>query len=98
MKLQISKEVAKWYKKELDIKDSSQLRFYVRYGGIGGNVPGFSLGITKDEPEDVHTSEEVENIIFFIEKKDAWYFEEKDLKINLNRKIMEPKFNYIDKK
>ncbi|MBY7143564.1 hypothetical protein KFZ56_19330 [Virgibacillus sp. NKC19-3] len=98
MKLQMSKEVAKWYKQELDITDNSKLRFYVRYGGMGGNIPGFSLGIMKDEPEDVHTSIEVENITFFIEKKDAWYFEEKDLKIHLNRKIMEPAFNYMDEK
>lgn len=98
MKLQISKEVAKWYKKELDLTDASQLRFYVRYGGIGGNIPGFSLGIIKDEPANVHASVEVENITFFIENKDAWYFEENDLKIQLNRKIMEPEFKYISKK
>ncbi|WP_373896106.1 HesB/YadR/YfhF family protein [Virgibacillus natechei] len=96
--MQISKEVAKWYKQELDITDNPQLRFYVRYGGVGGNIPGFSLGIKKEEPEDVYTSVEVENITFFIKKKDAWYFEENDLKIHLNRKMMEPEFKYIDNK
>ncbi|GAB3066547.1 HesB/YadR/YfhF family protein [Virgibacillus ainsalahensis] len=94
MEIQISKEAAKWYKNELDISDSAQLRFYVRYGGFGGNVPGFSLGVTKSIPENIVASTEVENITFFIEDKDAWYFDEKDLKINLNHKLNEPDFKY----
>ncbi|CDQ39902.1 MULTISPECIES: HesB/YadR/YfhF family protein [Virgibacillus] len=99
MNIQISKEAAKWYKKEFDIEeDESHMRFFVRYGGIGGNVPGFSLGVSKEQPVDMHTSTEVEGITFFIEGKDAWYFDDKDLKINLNHKQYEPEMKYIQTK
>ncbi|WP_245301405.1 HesB/YadR/YfhF family protein [Virgibacillus natechei] len=95
LKLQISKEAAKWYQKELDITEPTYLRFYVRYGGFGGNIPGFSLGIKKENPENIYSSAEIDNIIFYIESKDVWYFEDNDLKINMNRKLMEPDFKYI---
>lgn len=94
MKLQVSKEVAKWYKDELDLENNSMIRFYVRYGGVGGNLPGFSLGVAKQEPENIHTSINVEDITFFIESKDAWYFEDQDLKVQMNNKLSEPVFKY----
>ncbi|MEC5422585.1 hypothetical protein QGM71_03645 [Virgibacillus sp. C22-A2] len=97
MQLLISKEAAKWYKSELDIKDTAEhIRFYTRYG-FGGHIPGFSLGISMDKPIDIYTSTTIEDITFFVEGKDAWYFEGYDLKINMNRKLQEPEFKYIDK-
>ncbi|WP_100010862.1 HesB/YadR/YfhF family protein [Lentibacillus sediminis] len=95
MNIQISKEAAKWYRKELDITGDTHVRFYVRYGGFGGNIPGFSLGVGRRAPEEIHTSTTVEGVTFFIEQNDAWYFEGKDLKINLNHKLDEPDLKYV---
>ncbi|WP_156960131.1 HesB/YadR/YfhF family protein [Oceanobacillus manasiensis] len=92
--LQVSKEVAKWYKEELELEEHSTLRFYVRYGGVGGNLPGFSLGVAVQDPENEHTSVIVEGITFYVETKDAWYFEDKDLKVQMNNKLAEPVFKY----
>lgn len=94
MKIHVTEEVAKWYKNELSIQQSTYLRYYVRYGGIGGHIPGFSLGINFDTPENVRTSTKVDNITFYIEEADEWYFDGKDLKITLNDKKMEPEFTY----
>ncbi|MFC3038854.1 HesB/YadR/YfhF family protein [Virgibacillus xinjiangensis] len=97
MEIQISKEAAKWYKREMDIEeDSTSLRFYVRYGGMGGNIPGFSLGVKESIPENPHTSKKVEGLQFFIESNDAWYFDGKDLKITYSRKNDEPQFKYLE--
>lgn len=94
MQIIISEEAVHWYKTELDIVGPTYIRFYVRYGGIGGNVPGFSLGITIESPSDMHTSIKVDNITFFIEKSDRWYFEDKDLFISFDEQLNEPQFTY----
>ncbi|WP_077326465.1 HesB/YadR/YfhF family protein [Virgibacillus siamensis] len=93
MKLHISGNAAKWYKREMEIEESAHVRFFVRYG-FGGAIPGFSLGVGFDEPVSIHASCEAEGITFFIEEKDAWYFEANDLYVQLNHKLNEPEFKY----
>lgn len=94
MKIIVSDDVAKWYQQELDIREATYIRFHVRYGGMGGNIPGFSLGINMDDPVQIHASTKVNNITFYIEESDAWYFENKDLVIKLDKKNNEPQFTY----
>jgi uncharacterized protein YneR len=95
MKLDISKEAAIWYKDELDIDNTEEIRFFVRYGGVGGKIPGFSLGVKKDQPQAVHTSKTVEDITFYIEDSDVWYFEDSDLDIEFDDQRNEPILKYI---
>lgn len=94
MNIQVSLGAADWYKEELGIDGNAYLRLYVRYG-FGGFVPGFSLGIKLDSPEEIHASHETDNITFFIEEKDEWYFGGKDLHISLNTEKDEPEFHYV---
>ncbi|HLR73912.1 MAG TPA: hypothetical protein VK077_01490 [Virgibacillus sp.] len=95
MNIQVTSEAAKWYISELDLQPSSYLRFFPRYGGVGGLIPGFSIGISFDKPVHLHASTQVEGITFFIEQNDAWYFDEKnELKIALNKTLNEPEFIY----
>lgn len=95
MKLDISKEAAVWYKEELELEDKEELRFFVRYGGVGGKIPGFSLGVKKDQPQKIHTSQTVEDITFYIEDSDVWYFENSDLDIKFDHQHNEPVLKYI---
>ncbi len=94
MKLHVTNEAAKWYIKELDITPPSQIRLFPRYGGVGGIVPGFSLGINQDVPTTVYASIETEELLFFVEENDAWYFGEHDLTIQLDADKDEPEFIY----
>lgn len=93
MKLHVAKDVAEWYRQELDLDGSTHLRYYVRYG-FGGNIPGFSLAIREDTPNEMHAESTVNRITFFIEASDAWYFEDKDLHVQWNSKLKEPEFHY----
>lgn len=93
MEISISEDAANWYKSEYGIV-KADLRFFVRYGGMGGNIPGFSLGVSLEPPDSMHTSTVVNGIRFFIEEIDAWYFEGKDLKITYNEKTNEPQFAF----
>lgn len=94
MRIDITEEAAEWYEKELDLQLPAYIRFFPRYGGVGGLIPGFSLGINNNSPEEIHTSIEMNRITFFIEAKDEWYFGDKNLKITLNEEMNEPEFAY----
>ncbi|GGB31147.1 hypothetical protein GCM10011409_05650 [Lentibacillus populi] len=93
MKLHVTNDTAEWYKSEFDLQTPARLRYYVRYG-FGGHIPGFSLGVRVDTPNEMYTSYQVDDLTFFIEAKDAWYFEEKDLFVKLNKAKNEPEFSY----
>ncbi|HLQ72400.1 MAG TPA: hypothetical protein VK142_11395 [Bacillota bacterium] len=96
LKISVSQVAAKWYKDEFSIEGKEHIQFFARYGGIGGLVPGFSLGLQLNTPEDIYASTNVLDITFFVEQKDAWYFSGKHLKIQLNHTLNEPEFIYID--
>ncbi len=94
MQIFIEEKAANWYKEELDLEEADHVRFTVRYGGVGGNVPGFSLGLSTEKPEQIHCSTEVAGVLFYIEEKDAWYFEDKDLRVSFDEELDEPYFIY----
>lgn len=93
MNLTVTEEIAKWYKEELSIQSPAFIRFFPRYG-FGGHIPGFSIGINHDTPEDIHVSTKVENITFYIESEDAWYFDGIHLNVAFNEKMQEPQYSY----
>ena len=89
----ISKEAAKWYKDELELAADDCIRFYVRYGG-DGLVPGFSLGIKTAEPERTLAKVTNNEICFYVESTDAWYFDDRDLHIQMKDCSDGPVFHY----
>lgn|SRR5690625_4078248 len=98
MDLHVTTDVAQWYKEELAIKTSGYVRFFPRYG-FGGHIPGFAIGINQEKPESIFTATEVENITFYVETKDAWYFDDiEKLSIEMNEKLHEPEFIFNEQK
>ncbi|WP_182201407.1 HesB/YadR/YfhF family protein [Paraliobacillus salinarum] len=92
MELSITQPAVKWFIKELDLKANDYVRFFVRYGGHGGVHKGFSLGIAKnDQPNDPALLVTTNDITFFVESSDAWYFDGMDFHIKYSRK-----YNDID--
>jgi uncharacterized protein YneR len=96
MKLEVSKEAAQWYINEMNLQNGQKLRFFVRYGGCSTVQSGFSLGVEIAEPFDIGVQTNIEDILFFIEEKDLWYFDQHDLVISLNEKLNEPVFEYTN--
>src|SRR5690625_3324405 len=95
VKLNISDKAVNWYKDELKTANTKYVRFFPRYGGVGGIIAGFSIGINFDRPENILASYENDGMIFFIEQSDAWYFEGKSkLNIEFDEKLGEPQFIY----
>ncbi|UOR12599.1 HesB/YadR/YfhF family protein [Halobacillus amylolyticus] len=94
MNLHVTEAAAKWYENELDIEGETSIRFYVRYGGVGGLQPGFSLAIREDVKQEPIASTKVNQIEYFVEEDDEWYFDNLSLKVLLNEKWDEPEFEY----
>lgn len=92
MKISISEKAAKWYKDELITSTTGYVRFFPRYG-FGGHIPGFAIGVNSDRPENIHASTQADNVTFYIEEKDAWYFDGLDLDITWNETLHEPDLN-----
>jgi uncharacterized protein YneR len=97
MHIHISNEAAKWYKTEMNLTNGDKIRFFVRYGGYSTIHSGFSLGVEKTDPIDVGANTLVEDILFFIEEKDLWYFENHDLQITYHDLRDEPVFEYVSR-
>lgn len=94
MDIIISDEAVNWFNTEYDINEKTMIRFFVRYGGFGGNIPAFSLGVNLETPNEMHAATTVDNITFYVEESDEWYFEGKDLIISMNETLAEPKYEY----
>ncbi|KGX92044.1 hypothetical protein N781_03250 [Pontibacillus halophilus JSM 076056 = DSM 19796] len=94
MKLEISQEAAQWYKEELELQANQSLRLFVRYGGVGGLQPGFSLAVKPEQPKEPLTQTSKEEITFYIEEEDSWYFDGHDLTVKYDASLDEPSFDY----
>ncbi|RDU35848.1 hypothetical protein DRW41_17100 [Neobacillus piezotolerans] len=94
MKLQVSSKAAQWYKDEFEASEGTYIRFFVRYGGFSQLQKGFSLGVISEEPMDAAATTESSGLIFFIEEKDLWYFDGKDVEVDLDEQRQEPVFLY----
>jgi len=94
MKLHVSSNAAQWYKEEMDLSEGSFIRFYVRYGGFSQLQKGFSLGVSIEEPIDPVVKTETDGVVFYIEEKDLWYFDNRDVEVDLDEKRNEPVFNH----
>lgn len=93
MKITVSNEAATWYKDEL-INDSPFIRFFPRYGG-GGHIPGFAIAVIDDKPEIALFQTTIDNITFYVEEKDAWFFDGISIDVGWDDILEEPKINII---
>jgi len=92
LKLIISEQAANWYETEMELHRGDSLQFFIRYGGYSNVKAGLSLGIQKNEPQNAGVSTTINEITYFIEEDDLWYFDDFDLHVQYNSKQNEPEF------
>ncbi|MFC4356236.1 HesB/YadR/YfhF family protein [Chryseomicrobium palamuruense] len=95
MKITVTEDAMNWFQTEMEAISGESIQFYARYGGSSKLHEGFTLGLTKSEPDEVGVSLEQQGIRFFIEEQDLWYFDNHDLIVNLNEDRHEIEFDYI---
>ena len=96
MNIGISDKAAAWFEEEMSLQKGDYLRFFARYGGCSTVQQGFSLGISNEEPIHIGTSAEKNGIVYYIEEKDLWYFDNHDLFVDFNVKMQEPEYKYAE--
>lgn len=94
MKINISEDAFKWFQEEMEVSAGEAVRFYVRYGGSSQLQPGFSLGVTKDEPSEAAAAIEQDQVMYFVEQTDAWFFDGHDLHVTINDELHELDYSY----
>ncbi|MFF2878183.1 HesB/YadR/YfhF family protein [Gottfriedia sp. NPDC057991] len=84
MKITISEDALKWFKDEMNVKEGDTIRFFARYGGNSTIHKGYSLGVTKEQPVDIGESITIDNVVYFINETDLWYFKDYNLNVIVN--------------
>lgn len=94
MQIVISEDAFDWFLTEMEVEAGDKVRFFVRYGGSGKLQPGFSLGVTKDQPAEAAVSIEQDAVTYYIEETDLWYFDGNDLLVSVNEDLKELNYDY----
>lgn len=94
MEIYITDEAAKWFEDELFLQKGDSIRFFVKYGGSTPVQEGFSLGMSKEQPSEPIVKKVHNDILYYVEEKDLWYFDQHDLHVGYDKDIDEPVYEY----
>lgn len=94
MKIILSDEALKWFTDEMEVNKGEAVRFFARYGGSSPLHEGFSLGVTKVEPDDASVQIEKDGILYYIESSDEWFFDGHDLIVQVDPNLNELSYSY----
>lgn len=94
MKIVISNQALQWFLDEMNVQPGDSIRFYARYGGSNPFHEGFSLGMSKDEPMNPSVIAKHNDVTFFIEEDDVWFFNNHDLHVDFDQGTDELSYDY----
>ena len=94
MKIVITDEAFKWFKEQMEVERGDYVRFYARYGGSSPFHEGFSLGMNRETPHEIGVETIVDEVHFYIEKADEWFFNGHDLYVLVNQTLDELAYDY----
>lgn len=95
MKIEISKQALNWFKNEMVVPEGMGIQFYGKVYGNTNVHEGFSVGIAVAKPEAPLFQETVADILFFVEKNDAWFFGDYDFIVDYDEELDEPKYTFL---
>lgn len=95
MEIKLSNEAINWFKEEMEVENGDFIRFYARYGGSSPFHEGFSLGMNREQPHEIGIETIVENIHFYIEKSDEWFFNDHNLVVDMDQDSEELNYSYV---
>ncbi|MFB7138884.1 HesB/YadR/YfhF family protein [Gottfriedia sp. NPDC056225] len=81
MKITITDDAIKWFQDEMNVKEGDTVRFFARYGGNSTIHKGYSLGVTIEQPVNIGESITINNVVYFINETDLWYFKDYNLNV-----------------
>lgn len=94
MNIQLTEDAIRWFETEMDVEPGETVQFYARYGGSSPLHEGFSLGIQKSEPDEIVAKTVINDVTYYIDEHDAWFFQDHHLLVSLNDDLNELHFAY----
>ena len=97
MNLTISPKAQKWFTKELELESGDSIRFFGKYGGSTNVHTGFTTGMQLTKPSNETLAQiKAEDILFFVDETDDWFFQGYDLAVDYDETIDEPTYFYTE--
>lgn len=78
----------------MEVGPGDSIRFFARYGGTSPLHESFSLGVTKEDPDDAAIKVEYDGTLYYIEQRDKWFFMDHDLHVFVDPKLDELAYSY----
>ncbi|GAB0167791.1 HesB/YadR/YfhF family protein [Lysinibacillus sp. CTST325] len=94
MNIVLTDEALQWFKQEMEVESRDTIRFYARYGGSSPFHEGFSLGMTREEPINIGVKTIIEDVTYYIDEKDLWFFNDHSLYVDVDVTNDELKYEY----
>ncbi|WP_192987092.1 HesB/YadR/YfhF family protein [Carnobacterium mobile] len=96
MKIELTPAAIEWFENEVGVSPESGVRFLGKVYGKTNVHEGFSVGMAVGQPEDALVKEEINGVLYFIEKNDEWFFSGYDLQVDFNAEKDEPIYTFVD--
>ncbi|TQR28649.1 hypothetical protein C7Y47_20345 [Lysinibacillus sphaericus] len=94
MNIVLTDEALQWFKQEMEVESGDTIRFYARYGGSSPFHEGFSLGMTREEPFNIGVKKVIDDVTYYIDEKDLWFFNNHSLYVDVDVTNDELKYEY----
>ncbi|PIC56869.1 MULTISPECIES: HesB/YadR/YfhF family protein [Sporosarcina] len=94
MNIHLSEQAIQWFEEDMEVAAGDYVKFFARYGGSSPLHEGFSIGITKEEPDELAVETIVNDVHYYVEERDVWFFDGHDLHIDVDTSTEELSFDY----
>lgn len=95
MRITVSSQAHTWFKQEMGISHGRGVRFMGKVYGCSPIHESFSLAIEVNEPSQPYAMTIIEDIPYYVEQGDEWFFEGYDFEIHFDDVLDEPAYCYI---
>ncbi len=97
MQITITPEAENWFIEELELQPGDSVRFFGKYGGKTNVHAGFSTGVEVATPsQETYAALTQNDITYFIEPTDEWFFANHDLMVGFDDYLKEPNYSFSE--
>lgn len=100
MDITLTERASTWFEKNFPLNEGEAVRFFGKTYGETNVHEGFSIGVQVDDLNNhkgILGSTEINNRHYFTTIGDVWFFEDYDLKIDIDDQYNEPSYYFISK-
>lgn len=95
MAIVVDDAASAWFRRELELPAGAGVRFFGKVYGQTNVHDGFSVGMTRDDTVEspvVQTTKD--QVTYYVDSNDAWFFDGLDLAVGYDAKRDEPTYHF----